>query len=75
MKHPDIKVTKRTIKDSSSYRVRLESWESINPKGLFAVDIIQECLDKDGNVDSTSTYNFNMTREELKKLAEGLLAV
>jgi hypothetical protein len=75
MKHPSLNIKKITIKESAAYRVRLESWESINPKGLFTVDIIQECLDKDGNVDSSSTYNFNMTRDELKKLGEGLMSV
>jgi hypothetical protein len=75
MRHPDLNIKNITIKESSAYRVRVESWESINPKGLFSVDIIQECLNQDGDVDSSSTYNFHMTRDEIKVLADGLMSV
>jgi hypothetical protein len=72
--HESLKVKKFTIKEDAGFRVRVEQWEVLNPKGLFAVDIIQECFDRNGEVDFTSTYNFHMTKEEMKKLAEGLLA-
>jgi len=62
------------IKESEGFRLRMEKWESINPKGLFAVDLIQESLDEKGNVAYTSTYNFNMTRDELQQLAYALTA-
>ena len=75
MKHSDLKVTSVTIKDSPSFRVRLESWESAAPKGLFSVNFLQECLDDEGNITNTSTYNFHMTKEEIKMLCEGLLSV
>ncbi len=75
MKHPDLKVKNITIKDSSAFRVRVESWEAVKPRGLIAVDIIQECLDDKGEVNSKSTYNFHMSRDEIKKLCEGLLSV
>jgi len=75
MRHPDLNIKNITVKESPAYRVRVESWESINPKGLFSVDIIQECLNQDGNVDSSSTYNFHMTRDEIKVLADGLMSV
>ena len=75
MKHPDLKVKNITIKDTPSFRVRVESWESISPKGLVAVDIVQECLDEKGEITNTSTYNFHMNREEIKKLCEGLMSV
>jgi hypothetical protein len=75
MKHTDLKVTNITIKDTPAFRVRLESWESIAPKGLLSVNFIQECLNKDGDIDSSSTYNFHMTRDEIKILCEGLLKV
>jgi hypothetical protein len=52
----------------------MEKWQSINPKDLFSVDLIQESLDQDGKVVQSSTYNFNMTKEELEKLAQGLTA-
>lgn len=60
------------IKDGKGFRLRLEKWESINPKGLFAVDLIQETLDQNGEVSESSVYSFNMTKEELQALAHGL---
>ncbi len=64
-----------TVKENKGFRLRVESWESIRPEGLMAIDFIQECLDKDGNVDSSSTYSYNMTREEISSLCKGLLEV
>ncbi len=64
-----------TVKENKGFRLRVESWESISPEGLMAIDLIQECLDKDGNVDSRSTYSYNMTREEISNLCKGLLEV
>jgi len=75
MKHPDLKIKNITVKESPAFRVRVESWEAVRPKGLLAVDIIQECLDEKGDISSASTYNFHMTREEIKRLCEGLLSV
>jgi hypothetical protein len=74
--HPDVAVTATevVIKESEGFRLRLEKWESISPRGVFAVDLIQESLDEDGLVLHTSTYNFNMTKEELERLAQGLTA-
>ena len=60
-----------TIKENPGFRIRLEKHEVINPKGLFSLDIIQESL-KDGEVASSQTYNFFMTKEELQALAYGL---
>ena len=75
MKHESLNVKKFTVKEDKSFRVRVESWESLSPKGLLALDVIQECIDDKGEVNFTSTYNFHMTREELKTFAEGLLSV
>lgn len=63
-----------TVKESRAYRVRIESWEALAPKGLIAVEIIQECLNDEGEVDSSSTYSYNMTRDEIANLCKGLLA-
>ena len=41
MKHPDLNIKRIIVKDTPAFRVRLESWESVNPKGLLAVDITQ----------------------------------
>jgi hypothetical protein len=75
MKHSSLNVKKTVVKETPAFRIRVESWESISPKDLFAIDIIQECLDEKGEIGSTSTYNFHMTREEIKRLCEGLLSV
>jgi hypothetical protein len=73
MKHPSLNVKSFTVKEDAAYRVRVESWEATAPKGVLSVNIVQECLNKDGDVDFASTYSYNMTRDELKILCEGLL--
>ena len=75
MKHKSLNVKKFTVKEDKAFRVRVESWEAMVPKGLMAVDVIQECLNDKGEVDSTSTYNFHMTKEEIQLFAKGLLSV
>jgi hypothetical protein len=75
MKHPDIKVKSTTVKENSAYRVRIESWESVAPKGLIAINFIQESLNTDGEVDLSSTYSYNMTRDEIGNLCKALLEV
>jgi hypothetical protein len=75
MKHESLKVKKFTVKEDSAFRVRVESWEAMVPKGLMAVDVIQECLNDKGEVDSASTYNFHMSKEEIQAFAKGLLSV
>jgi hypothetical protein len=74
--HPDVVHTAKemVIKESEGFRLRLEKWESINPKGLFNIDLIQESLNDKGEVWQSSTYNFHMTKEELQSLAHGLTA-
>lgn len=74
--HPDVAHTAKemVIKESEGFRLRLEKWEGISPKGLYALDLIQESLKDDGTVAYTSTYSFNMTKEELQALAYGLTA-
>ena len=75
MRHESLNVKKFTVKEDPAFRVRVESWESVVPKGLMTVDVIQESLNNSGEVDSTSTYNFHMTREEIQLFAKGLLSV
>lgn len=64
-----------TVKEDKAFRLRIESWEALAPKGLIAIDLIQEYLNKDGEVDFSSTYSYNMTRDEIAKLCKGLLEV
>jgi hypothetical protein len=62
-----------TVKENQGFRLKIESWESLSPKGLMAIEFVQECLNKDGEVDSASTYSYNMTKEEISNLCKGLL--
>jgi hypothetical protein len=75
MKHESLDVKKFTVKEDKAFRVRVESWEALSPKGLFAIDVIQECLNDKGEVDFTSAYNFHMTKDEIQTFAKGLLSV
>lgn len=62
------------VKDEEAFRLRVRSWKCLSPSTLNAIEFIQECKDKNGEVDFSSTYQFFMTDEELKTLAEGLVA-
>jgi hypothetical protein len=75
MRHPDLNIKNIAIKETPAFRVRVESWESTSPKGLLTIDIIQECFNEEKEITSSSTYNFHMTRSEIKTLCEGLLSI
>lgn len=62
-----------TVKENKGFRLRVESWEATAPKGLLAIDFVQECLNDEGEIDFSSTYSYNMTREEISSLCKGLL--
>jgi len=62
------------IKESESFRLRMEKFECLSPKGTFNIDLINESLNSKGEVKDSSTYNFFMTTEELKSLSSALLA-
>ena len=72
--HESIAHTKKemVIKESEGFRLRMEKWESASPKGLFSVNLTQESLGEEGEVKYSSTYSFNMTKEEIQALAYGL---
>ena len=72
--HPDVAKTARemVIKENEGFRLRMEKWECTSPKGLYALELIQESLDENGEVAYSSTYSFNMTKAELQALAYGL---
>ena len=61
------------VKENQAFRLRVKSHKCLSPADLNSVEFIQESL-KDGTVIDTSTYNFFMTDEEIKTLAQGLLA-
>ena len=68
-------MNKFVVKEDQAFRLRVESWEAVAPKGLLSVNFIQECLNKDGEVDFSSTYSYNMTKEDIANLCKGLLEV
>ena len=73
MKHESLDVKQFTVTEDSAFRLRVESWQSVAPADLLAINFVQECLNGQGEVDFSSTYSYNITREELKTLSEGLL--
>ena len=60
------------IIESETFRLRMEKFECLSPKGTFNIDLINESLDKNGVVKDSSTYNFFMTKSELNSLAHAL---
>ena len=62
------------IKDTLGFRLRVKSWKCVNPTELNAIEFIQECKNINGEIDMTSTYQFFMTDEELKILAQSLVS-
>ena len=50
------------VKQSESFRLRMEKFECLNPKGLYNIDLINESLNSEGKVTQSSTYNFFMTK-------------
>ena len=75
MMHESLKVNEFVVKEDKAFRLKIRSWEVTSPKGLHNLDFVQECLNKDGEVDFTSTYNFSLTKEEIAKLSKGLQSV
>lgn len=59
------------VKENAGYRLRVTSKECLAPKGLYSFEFINEQL-KDGEVTTTSTYNFFLDQDAINKLIEGL---
>lgn len=66
-------MTEFIVKDEEAFRLRVKKWKCLSPSYLNAVEFVQECKGKNGEVDSTSTYQFFMTDEELQTLAQGIV--
>jgi hypothetical protein len=66
-------MNKFVVKEEQAFRLRVESREAVAPRGLLSINFIQECLNKDGGVDFSSTYSYNMTKEDIANLCKGLL--
>ena len=73
MLHESIKQKQFTVKENEGYRMRVTQHEVLAPKGLYAIDFIQESLE-DGAIRDTQTYNFFMTKEDIEALCKGLLS-
>jgi len=63
-----------TVKENQAFRLRVKSWKCVRPSDLNAIEFIQECKNKDGEVDLQSTYQFFMSDDELRTLAQGLIS-
>jgi hypothetical protein len=63
-----------TVNENQGFRLRVKSWKCTSPNNLNAIEFVQECKNKEGDVDFSSTYQFFMTDAEMKILAEGLVA-
>ncbi len=62
-----------TVKENKGFRLRVQSNKCVRPGDLNQLQFIQECFNKDGEVDFTSTYQFFLTDDEVKSLAENLV--
>lgn len=60
------------IKENKAFRLKIRQWRALNPTDLNSVEFVQECIGKNGEVDFTSVYQFNMTDDELLKVSDGL---
>lgn len=60
------------IKENKAFRLKIRQRKAISPPDLNSIEFVQECIDKDGEVDFTSVYQFNMTDDELMKVSDGL---
>lgn len=63
------------VKDSAGFRLKVKTWKCLSPSDMNTLEFVQECKDKDGKVDFSSTYQFFMTDEEIKTLCNGLLKI
>lgn len=66
-------MTETIVKDTPGFQLRLKKWECLSPKGMYAVHFIQATKDRDGKIDSESTYEFFMDYEEMTRVAGALV--
>jgi hypothetical protein len=62
-----------TVKENKGFRLRVLSNKCLRPADLNQIQFIQECFDKNGDVDFSSTYQFFLTDDEIKVLTSELL--
>ena len=61
-----------TVKENKAFRLRVESKKCLRPAELNHIQFIQECFDKDGELDFSTTYQFFLTDNEVKTLVKEL---
>lgn len=64
--------TEFTVHENQGFRLRVEKIKCMRPEDFYSLNFVQESL-KDGKVDHTSTYNFFLTKDQIKRLAEELV--
>lgn len=62
-----------TVTEQPGFRLRVEYWACTNPSDLNAVNFIQESLDDTGEVKESSTYNFFLNKNDMKRLGTILI--
>jgi len=75
MLHESIKLNEFIAKEDASFRLRVKHWKCAAPSDLNSLEFTQECIDVDGEVSFSSTYNFFLTSDEIKSLCDGLMAI
>jgi hypothetical protein len=72
MLHESIKQKQFTVKERVDYRLRVTQHRVLAPADTYSLDFIQESIE-DGKIKSSQTYNFFMTKDDIKTLCDGLL--
>ncbi len=65
-------MTEFIVRSSEAFQIRVKKNRCLRPDDLNSVEFIQECI-KDGEVESSSTYQFFLTDDQIKQLSEGLV--
>lgn len=60
------------VHENEGFRLRVEKTKCLRPDDFYSLNFVQESL-RDGKVESSSTYNFFLTEEQVKKLSEELV--
>jgi len=65
--------TEFIAQETPAYRLRVTKHECKAPQDLLQVCFIRELKDMSGHIESSSTYEFFMTQDELNFMAKGLM--
>ena len=64
--------TEFTVHENEGFRLRVEKIKCVRPDDFYSLNFVQESL-RDGEVEQSSTYNFFLTADQIKRLSEELL--